>query len=509
MRRVLLSLVPAFWLGICGAAHAAVPVQTDWMAVLLGGRKVGHIEIDRERHGDVLTTTQTLSLDLSRSGKPMHLGNMSRSVEGPDGEPLGFAARTRMSSMDSLVEAVPGDGGRYLVTTTVGGQTRTSLMDWPGDALLAEGQRLATVAAGREPGTHYQLHEFDPSSQQVVHVRVDVLGDETVALPGRAMPLSHQRQTLSLAHGRQTLDLWVDDQGIARKGLMSLLGQPLEMLACDRACALAPNQAVDMLRAATIGSPRWLPAYVRAVPMRYRVRISGDVGQPFITTDEQRVTALGGTDWMIDVGTAHPGRQAPPRPADRQPNAWLQSDAPAIRRLAAQAVGGARDDLQRMRRLRRFVSGYITGHGLDVGYASALEVVNSREGDCTEYAVLLAAMARAQGIPARVVTGMVYADRFAGASQLFVPHEWVQAWVNGRWQSFDAALKHFDSTHLALASGDGDPWHFAATTQLFGNLHIRQAVPGADLSLPAGGGPSAPGGNAGGNAGGNGAGPGH
>ena len=509
MRLLPLSLVPAIWLGICVPAHAAVAVQTDWMTVLLGGRKVGHVQIDRERSGDILTTTQTLSLDLSRAGKPLHLANMSRSIEGPEGEPLGFAARTRMSSMDNTVDAVPDDAGRYRVTTTVGGQAHTTLMDWPGDALLAEGQRLATLAAGRTPGTSYPLNEFDPSSQQVIHVRVTVLGEETVTLPGGTVRLSHQRQTLSLARGRQTLDLWVDERGIARKGLMSLLGAPLEMLACDRACALAPNQPVDMLRAATIGSPRWLPGYVRAVPMRYRVRITGDIAQPFITTDEQQVTPLGGHDWMVDVGGAHAGRQAPPRPADTQPNAWLQSDAPAIRRLATQAVHGAHDDLQRMRRLRQFVSDYITGHGLDVGYASALEVVDTHEGDCTEYAVLLAAMARAQGIPARVVTGMVYADRFAGASQLFIPHEWVQAWVAGRWQSFDAALRHFDSTHLALASGDGDPWHFAATTQLFGNLDIREAVPGADLSAPAGGGPSTSAGNTGGHAGAGGAGPVH
>lgn len=504
MRRVLLSLVTAFWLCTCSAAHAALPAQTDWMAVLLGGRKVGHIEIERERKDGVLTTTQTLALDLSRSGKPIHLGNMDRSIEGSGGKPLGFAARTQMSSMDSTVEAHPDDAGHYLVTTTVGGQTRTSLMGWPSDALLAEGQRLATLAAGRQPGTSYRLREFDPSSQQVVDVRVAVLGDETVALPGGAMRLSHQRQTLALVHGRQTLDLWVDHQGIARKGLMNLLGQPLEMLTCDRACALAPNQPVDMLRAATIDSPRWLPLYVRSVPMRYRVHVSGHIGRSFITTDEQQVTALGGDDWMIDVGGAHAGRQAPPQPADSEPNAWLQSDAPAIRRLAARAVGGAHGDLQRMRRLRQFVSGYITGHGLDVGYASALEVLDSREGDCTEYAVLLAAMARAQRIPARVVSGMVYADRFAGNARQFIPHEWVQAWVDGRWQSFDAALRHFDSTHLALASGDGDPWHFAATTQLFGNLHIRQAVPGEDMSTPVGGVPAAPAGNAGGKSGGRG-----
>ncbi|HEV2621138.1 MAG TPA: transglutaminase-like domain-containing protein [Frateuria sp.] len=504
MRRVLLTLptllVGVFLLGSCTAAHAAAPLQTDWMTVLLGGRKVGHLQVDREGENGILVTTQTLALDLSRAGKPMHLANISRSLEGPRGQPLGFSARTRMSSMDSTVEAHTDGAGRYLITTTVGGQARTSLMDWPGGALLAEGQRLAAVAAGRRPGDSYRMREFDPSSLQVVDVRVDILGDETVALPGGAMRLSHQRQTLALPHGHQTLDLWIDGDGIARKGLMSLLGQPLEMLACDRACALAPNQSVDMLRAATVESPRLLPQYVRSVPMRYRIHVSGGIGQPFIVTDEQQVTALGGDDWMIDVSSAHPGRQAPPTPADREPNAWLQSDAPAIRRLAAKAVGGARDDLSRMRRLRLFVSDYITEHGLDIGYASALEVLDSREGDCTEYAVLLAAMARAQGIPARVVSGMVYADRFAGESRQFIPHEWVQAWVDGRWESFDSALRHFDSTHLALASGDGDPWHFAATTQLFGNLHIRQAVPDADLSTPVGG-SAAPAGSGTGNGG--------
>lgn len=497
MRRVLLALGPVLWLAMALAVRAAEPVQTDWMAVLLGGRKVGHIELERSREGGVLTTTQTLAIDFSRAGKPLHLSNTSISVEGPDDEPLGFAARTQMSSTGSTVEASRDPAGHYRLTTTVGGQSRVTVMDWPSGALLAEGQRRATVAAGNRPGTRYRLTEFDPASQQVIDVQVAVLGDETVALPGGATTLSHQQQTLALAHGSQRLDLWVDRRGIARKGLMNLLGQPLEMLACDRVCALAPNQPVDMLRAATIPSPRLLPAYVRAVPMSYRVHVDGGIGQAFIETDEQQVIALGGDDWLVEVGNPHAGRQAPPQADDRAPNAWLQADAPAIRRLAVQAVGNAQSDLARMRRLREFVSGYITAHGLDVGYASALEVLDSRQGDCTEYAVLLAAMARSQGIAARVVSGMVYADRFAGADRVFVPHEWVQAWVGGHWQSFDAALRHFDNSHLALATGDGDPWHFAAATQLFGNLHIRQAEPGPDLGAPTGGAPAAPGANGG------------
>lgn len=499
---LLVFVLVLAWPGLAATADAGVaPPGTDWMTVLLGGRKIGHIEVTRERSGDVLTTTQTLSVNLSRAGQPLRLDNMIRSVEGPAGQPLGFAARTRMSVDASTVDGQRDDDGRYRVTTTVGGRSHAIVMDWPAGALLAEGQRQATVAAGRHVGSNYQLRQFDPSSQQVIDVDVVVLGDETVVLPGGPQRLSHQRQTLELAQGSQVMDVWLDDRGIARKGLMHLLGQPLEMLACDQACALAPDQGVDMLRAATVPSPRRLPASFRSRPLRYRIHAAAGIAQPLLATDEQQVTALGHDEWQLDIGTAHGGQQAPPQPGDSAATAWLQSDAPAIRQLAIQAVGNAGSDRARMRRLRAFVSGYITGHGLDVGYASALEVLRSRQGDCTEYAVLLAALARSQGIPARVVVGMVYADRFAGADQVFVPHEWVQAWIDGRWQSYDAALRQFDTTHIALASGDGDPWHFAAATRMFGNLRIDAVTPAdglLDMPVPSA---AAPPGNGGGHGG--------
>ncbi|HEY6985525.1 MAG TPA: transglutaminase domain-containing protein, partial [Rhodanobacteraceae bacterium] len=112
-----------------------------------------------------------------------------------------------------------------------------------------------------------------------------------------------------------------------------------------------------------------------------------------------------------------------------------------------------------------------------VGYASALEVVHKPEGDCTEHAVLLAALGRSLGIATRVVDGLAYAPGFAGKDRVFVPHAWVQAWVGGRWQSFDAALPGFDTGHIALSVGDGDPWRFYAGLDLLGRLSLREATP--------------------------------
>ena len=92
------------------------------------------------------------------------------------------------------------------------------------------------------------------------------------------------------------------------------------------------------------------------------------------------------------------------------------------------------------------------------GHYSALDTLERRRGDCTEAAVLLAALGRAAGIPTRVVSGVSYSRQsYHGVSNAFIPHSWVVAYVDGRWRSFDLALREFDSAHIALTIGDGDP----------------------------------------------------
>ncbi|MHA6202900.1 transglutaminase domain-containing protein [Dyella soli] len=469
-----LLLVLALCLAVCALARAAALATDDstWMTVLLDGRKIGYVHIRYQRDGDFVTTTQTLSIQFRRNGKDIPLSSMTRSVESATGQPLAFSARTTLSATDSTVAGQRQADGSFMVTTTVGGMSRQQALDWPGGAVLSEGQRLALVRANSHPGQRYELRMFDPASLRVARASMEVIGTEPVALPGGTATLVHQRQRLSSQRETQVVDLWLDERGQTRKGTLKLLGREMEMLACNQACALAPVQPTDMFRAALVNSPRAIRGALATSFLRYRLHVPEGEPSPAIDTDEQHVVTLGHGDWLVDIGAPRAGGEPPPRAEDSLPNAWLQSDTPLIRRLAGQAVGAAPDNLQKMQRLRRFVSDYVSPHGLDVGYASALEVATQRQGDCTEYAVLLAALARAQGIPARVVTGMVYSDRYAGRSHVFLPHAWVQAWVNGRWQSFDAARQGFDSTHLALDMGDGDPWHFFNATNLFGRLRI-------------------------------------
>jgi transglutaminase-like putative cysteine protease len=146
-----------------------------------------------------------------------------------------------------------------------------------------------------------------------------------------------------------------------------------------------------------------------------------------------------------------------PRPAEldklRVATAYVNTDDPEVKRLAKEAAGDEKDPIKLIHKLRAFVSDYVQTKDLSVGFATASEVARSKQGDCSEHAVLLAALARACGLPSRGVSGIVYAPRFAGRDDVFVWHMWTQVYVDGRWIDTDAALEQddLDATHIAMS----------------------------------------------------------
>ena len=93
-----------------------------------------------------------------------------------------------------------------------------------------------------------------------------------------------------------------------------------------------------------------------------------------------------------------------------------------------------------------------------LGYGTALEALRSRRGDCTEFAVLLAAWAAPPAC--RRVSPSVACTRgtskATGTCSCRMPG--CRPGPARGWESFDAAIGSFDSTHLAFAvSYDGNP----------------------------------------------------
>jgi transglutaminase-like putative cysteine protease len=146
-----------------------------------------------------------------------------------------------------------------------------------------------------------------------------------------------------------------------------------------------------------------------------------------------------------------------------------------IQELAAGIAPAETDPWKVACALEQFVRGLVHHQGALQVFATAAEVARSREGDCTEHAVLLAALCRARQIPARVAFGLVYVP----TTNSFEYHMWNEIWIAGRWVPMDATLGQggIGADHLKLGDSSlasGSPLaDLISVIQVFGRLELE------------------------------------
>lgn len=451
----------------------ARPAAEQWFSVLLDGRKIGSFVSSRTAQGEQVTTHQELRIEFDRAGTVISMGSSETNTESTDGKPLAFTSVTSLGGGETRIEGKVADGTMQLRIQN-GGSTQERTAPWPTGALMAEGLHLASLRVPLETGQSHTELAFQSASLDAIELTSTIGPREMVNLPDGRKSLFRVDQVFAFAGAPVRNTAWIDGERDIHKLSMPAIGVELTLIECDKACATAPNQDTNIFDRTLMPAPRALSRAELAGGLRYTLSPRND-GRPLHLpeTSEQSVHEAGKAIVVEVHASARQGLGGSPDPADRMPNDWLQSAAPEIVELATKATKRATTDAERMHALESFVAGYISNKNLGVGYASALQVARNPQGDCTEHAVLLAALGRALGIATRVVDGLAYAPGFAGKEHVFVPHAWVYAWVNERWQSFDAALGGFDAGHIAFSSGDGDPWRFYQGLDLLGRIDLK------------------------------------
>jgi len=133
-----------------------------------------------------------------------------------------------------------------------------------------------------------------------------------------------------------------------------------------------------------------------------------------------------------------------------QPSVAVQSNDPSIRRLADSIVGGSASTQDRISRILLWLEHNIEKAPIDV--FSALDVLQQRKAECQGHAYLYTALARAAGIPTRMVNGMVYSEEFRG----FLFHSWAESLDGASWRVVDPTFGQAaaDATHIKLVEGE-------------------------------------------------------
>ncbi len=445
--------------------------QTQWLSVLMGGRKVGHARFDRLATDARVITRQVMSFEMGRDGVSVSMTTDETHEESPDGQPLAFSNLSRISGLEMRMDGRRQADGRFAVQSGAAGQLRDSVLEWPEGALLAWGMERQMRAAGTAPGTRGTVVSFQSLMQTAVPVDYEIIGPAMLDMPQGQSELIEVRQTMNFPGSATESRAWMDADLVMQRMTMDIMGQTLELLACDRACAEAPNQPAEILLNALVTVPRKLQPAELAQPLAVELRSSSPL-RDWPGIDGQRLQALGGNRYRLLTG--NPGRGggdpvAAPGERDLRRTDWLNHDAAEVQALLADLEPDS-DPTRRMRQLQDLVNRHIDNKNLRIGYASASDAARLREGDCTEHAVLLAALGRALKVPTRVVTGLAYTSDFGGRPSL-VPHAWTAAWTGKHWQAFDAALPG-DQLRLAMHADDGDPWRFYDGLDLLNRIEV-------------------------------------
>jgi hypothetical protein len=405
---------------------------------------------------------------VKRLGTSLKIVETSKVTEDADGGVLAF---DQVSDAGSVVESSGVRQGDDMVVSSRGQTQRFHLPRL--SAIGPETVRRLSLAVPLKPGQPFSFDTFDTDYPQAVVVeKGNVAGRETRDVRGVKRKLWKLTSEVSFMPGLLST-MWVDDKGNDVESLTVLpgLGNMHEYVT-DRAECMKQPEGAEIFASSLIhpqralASPRDLgQAVYRLIPLDPGQKItlwnqgeqrvlSSEPGSCEVEVTAPRFTAAD-TTWRLphaDTPELHPYLQA---------SAYLEVNAPEIQALAKQAAGDEKNPVRAAHRIEHFVREYITKKDLNIGFGSAEETAKSREGDCTEHAVLCAALGRAVGLPTRCVVGFGYippgdkeptiANAVDPNTGTFGFHMWAEAWIGpDQWVPMDAALDGFDVGHIAI-----------------------------------------------------------
>lgn len=423
--------------------------QETWDAFFLQGVKIGYAHTlvrPAKRSDRELVEVQALNhLVVSRFGQQAEQDVRMTTLETPAGQLLEFT--TEIASGASLVK-VSGrvEGDQMVIETETKGRRQATRMPWSNQI---QGFRAVEASLEREPlapGQKRTLKMLMPLVNQVAEVDLLAREHETTSVLGVETRLLRVDSVARLPGGQSmNSTLWLDEQGQAIKTHITAFNQESFRTSRELAEARATGTARFDLGSDLIVKPnRPLMDPYQTRQVRYRVELTdGNPGQAFANGATQSVQPLDDHAAEVTVVSIRPGSAPAPGQSAATPdarytaaNSVLQSDDARIQAMAREARGAATKPSEVAIALERYVHQAVTKKDFSQAFATAAEVAESREGDCTEHAVLLAALLRACDIPSRVAIGLVYVESAAG----FGYHMWTEAYLDGRWIPLDAIM---------------------------------------------------------------------
>ncbi len=425
----------------------------EWTEMFLEGEKIGHTRSTTSRDGDRILTVEESRLRIAREGSVVETSTLSETRERIDGTPVSIRTLSREGVL-TRTRTIRFTADGATIRTSAGGRV------WDHEAAFEPGFVLPwsfvrTLAAHGEPEPgdeiSARLYSPDITVNQPLPLTTRFVGPETISFRGESRRAIRIEQVLRIGFIPMKMTLWVDETGRLLRGSMPLGGLDITLLGATEEQALAEYEAPDLFSASLLPLNRTIPP--EADEVTYLLRGADEGETPFPTGANQAVERRPDGALAVTVSRGRldfpDANRTPADPRFLEPSLLVDFEDPAIQTLLDSAGLDSLPPAEQVRRLVDLVDETIAVKSLDFGFATASQVAEHGEGDCTEHALLLAALGRAAGFPTRGASGLVYFEDEQGAPFMGY-HMWTQVWNGSDWLDLDAGFGEAETSPVRV-----------------------------------------------------------
>lgn len=426
-----------------------------WMGIYLAGYKVGfsHISIEQEGGltGKGFRMLSESRIQVSILGQRMQTDVVTVERAGPDLTPRDLDCLITSGGRSTRVVA-RFEPKEVRCEITTGDETSERVVPIPEGVVLELDPDVATQGRPMQPGDEHSFHFFNPLSQAIEAGTLKAERWEEIEYQGKQV----KALAVELKTGSIRLTNWVDEDGevlkIAHAVGLSFVREAKEVALQGETREYLPEP--DLASVARVRTEQAIANPREASLLRVRIRGLGE--ERVVPNGRQRLLSRDEGALVLEVKAKPLPAQGPSLPFEEEAlrkylesTTYINSGAEEIASLAKSVVGEETDVARIAKALGTWVHENLRPRG-DMGVIrGATDVLATRSGVCRDYAALYAALARAAGVPTRLVGGLCY------WRDGFYYHAWAESYV-GEWVAVDPTIPslYADATHIKLTEGD-------------------------------------------------------
>lgn len=438
-----------------------IDAYSYWYAEYLKGVKVGYTHYIRNNEiidgKEAIKSTNESLIKIKRVDSMMEAKEKTEYYESKGGKPIKF-----------IYESTTGEKGATKLEGNISGDKLEIVSTNYGNAYKSDqilsGSILFPYSIDklyqRNAGKSFNYKTIIPNlGAKIVKAKVEYLETAPTDILGNMVDLNKYEVTYDAFPSVLTYE-WRDNSGLIYKSTSSTMKASSYLTTEEEATIIDTRKQVDIIIDNLILTNTAIPDPQETKFASYKIRTKmGTLKDVFLKDSRQVFKKETFDELQLDVSAYIPGYLLETYPFDDplmkaflRDNNYIQPGNPVIKAKAIELAKNQKNAFIVAKAFERWVNTAISKKNYNTGMASATEVMETKQGDCSEHAVLLASLCRSIGIPAQVVAGLVYMPIPGSEKGSFVYHMWTEVYV-GKWIQLDATMPSdevADATHLTM-----------------------------------------------------------